>query len=43
MMAKTNAALTRLARRARSYISVLTDLDHGGVSAGFAFVGDIDC
>ncbi len=40
-MAKTNAALTRLAKRGLPYISVLTDPTMGGVSAGFAFVGDI--
>ncbi len=40
-MAKTNAALTRLAKRGLPYISVLTDPTMGGVSAGFAFVGDV--
>lgn len=40
-MAKTNAALTRLAKKGLPYISVLTDPTMGGVSAGFAFVGDI--
>ena len=40
-MAKTNAALTRLAEHGLPYISVLTDPTMGGVSAGFAFVGDI--
>jgi acetyl-CoA carboxylase carboxyl transferase subunit beta len=40
-MAKTNAALTRLARAKLPYISVLTDPTMGGVSASFAFVGDI--
>jgi acetyl-CoA carboxylase carboxyl transferase subunit beta len=40
-MAKTNAALTRLAKKDLPYISVLTDPTMGGVSAGFAFVGDI--
>ncbi|MFM2058109.1 MAG: hypothetical protein RLY71_2494 [Pseudomonadota bacterium] len=40
-MAKTNAALTRLAKAKLPYISVLTDPTMGGVSAGFAFVGDI--
>jgi hypothetical protein len=39
-MAKTNAALTRLAK-ALPYISVLTDPTMGGVSASFAFVGDV--
>lgn len=40
-MAKTNAALTRLSKKGQPYISVLTDPTMGGVSAGFAFVGDI--
>jgi len=40
-MAKTNAALTRLAKKGLPYISVLTDPTMGGVSAGFAFVGDV--
>lgn len=40
-MAKTNAALTRLAKAKLPYISVLTDPTTGGVSASFAFVGDI--
>ncbi|MCA3238633.1 MAG: acetyl-CoA carboxylase, carboxyltransferase subunit beta [Curvibacter sp.] len=40
-MAKTNAALTRLAKKKLPYISVLTDPTMGGVSAGFAFVGDV--
>ncbi len=40
-MAKTNAALTRLAQKGLPYLSVLTDPTMGGVSAGFAFVGDI--
>jgi len=40
-MAKTNAALTRLAKKGLPYISILTDPTMGGVSAGFAFVGDI--
>lgn len=40
-MAKTNAALTRLAKKKLPYISVLTDPTMGGVSAGFAFVGDM--
>ena len=40
-MAKTNAALTRLAKAKLPYISVLTDPTMGGVSASFAFVGDI--
>jgi acetyl-CoA carboxylase carboxyl transferase subunit beta len=40
-MAKTNAALTLLAKAKLPYISVLTDPTMGGVSASFAFVGDI--
>jgi acetyl-CoA carboxylase carboxyl transferase subunit beta len=40
-MAKTNASLTRLAKAGLPYISVLTDPTMGGVSAGFAFVGDV--
>ena len=40
-MAKTNAALTHLAKAKLPYISVLTDPTMGGVSASFAFVGDM--
>ena len=40
-MAKTNAALTHLAKARLPYISVLTDPTMGGVSASFAFVGDM--
>ncbi len=40
-MAKTNASLTRLAKAKLPYISVLTDPTMGGVSASFAFVGDV--
>ena len=40
-MAKTNAALTRLAKARLPYISVLTDPTTGGVSASFAFMGDL--
>lgn len=40
-MAKTNASLTKLAKRGLPFISVLTDPTMGGVSAGFAFMGDI--
>ncbi|MEK8048093.1 acetyl-CoA carboxylase, carboxyltransferase subunit beta [Ideonella margarita] len=40
-MAKTNASLTRLAKARLPFISVLTDPTMGGVSASFAFVGDI--
>ncbi len=40
-MAKTNAALTLLSKAKLPYISVLTDPTMGGVSASFAFVGDV--
>jgi acetyl-CoA carboxylase carboxyl transferase subunit beta len=40
-MAKTNAALTRLAKAGLPYISVLADPTMGGVSASFAFLGDV--
>ncbi|MEY4766409.1 MAG: hypothetical protein RI907_3082 [Pseudomonadota bacterium] len=40
-MAKTNAALTLLAKARLPYISVLTDPTMGGVSASFAFMGDV--
>ena len=40
-MAKTNAALTQLAKAKLPYVSVLTDPTMGGVSASFAFVGDV--
>jgi acetyl-CoA carboxylase carboxyl transferase subunit beta len=40
-MAKCNAALTLLARAKLPYISILTDPTMGGVSASFAFVGDV--
>ncbi|MGE5451770.1 MAG: acetyl-CoA carboxylase, carboxyltransferase subunit beta [Acidobacteriota bacterium] len=40
-MAKTNAALTRLAKAKLPYISVLCDPTMGGVSASFAFMGDV--
>lgn len=40
-MAKTNAALTRLAKARLPFLSVLTDPTMGGVSASFAFMGDI--
>src|SRR5947208_8706992 len=40
-MAKTNASLTLLAKARLPYISVLTDPTMGGVSASFAFIGDI--
>ena len=40
-MAKTNSALTRLAKARLPYISVLTDPTRGGVAASFAFVGEV--
>ena len=40
-MAKTTAALTQLAQRRLPYLSVLTDPTMGGVSASFAFMGDL--
>ncbi|MDX3893573.1 acetyl-CoA carboxylase, carboxyltransferase subunit beta [Pusillimonas sp.] len=40
-MAKTNAMLTRLAEAGLPFISVLTDPTMGGVSASFAFMGDV--
>lgn len=40
-MAKTNASLTKLAKKGLPFISVLTDPTMGGVSAGFAFMGDL--
>ena len=40
-MAKTTAALTHLSEAGLPYISVLTDPTMGGVSAGFAFLGDV--
>ena len=40
-MAKTNAALTRLSDIGQPFISILTDPTMGGVSASFAFVGDV--
>lgn len=40
-MAKTNAMLTKLAQHGLPFISVLTDPTMGGVSASFAFVGDV--
>jgi acetyl-CoA carboxylase carboxyl transferase subunit beta len=40
-MAKTNAALTHLAQARLPYVSVLTDPTMGGVSASFAFLGDV--
>lgn len=40
-MAKTSAALDKLAKASLPYISILTDPTMGGVSASFAFLGDI--
>ncbi len=40
-MAKTTAALADLAKHRLPYISVLTDPTMGGVSASFAFMGDV--
>ena len=40
-MAKTTAALTLLAEKKLPYISLLTDPTMGGVSASFAFIGDV--
>jgi acetyl-CoA carboxylase carboxyl transferase subunit beta len=40
-MAKTNASLTHLARARLPFISILTDPTMGGVSASFAFMGDV--
>ena len=41
-MAKTSAALTRLAEEGIPFISVLTDPTMGGVSASFAMLGDVN-
>jgi len=40
-MAKTSAALTKLAEKGIPFISVLTDPTMGGVSASFAMLGDL--
>lgn len=40
-MAKTSAILTRLSDKRLPFISVLTDPTMGGVSASFAFLGDV--
>lgn len=40
-MAKTSAALEKLNQNKLPYISILTDPTMGGVSASFAFLGDI--
>jgi len=41
-MAKTSAALNRLAKRSLPYISVMTDPTMGGVSASLATLGDLN-
>jgi acetyl-CoA carboxylase carboxyl transferase subunit beta len=40
-MAKTTAAITRLSERRLPFITLLTDPTMGGVSASFAFMGDV--
>lgn len=40
-MAKTSAMLTQLSKKKLPFISILTDPTMGGVSASFAFMGDI--
>ncbi len=40
-MAKTSAALTRMAEHGLPFVSVLTDPTMGGVSASFAMLGDV--
>jgi acetyl-CoA carboxylase carboxyl transferase subunit beta len=40
-MAKTTAILTRLSQARLPFISILTDPTMGGVSASFAFIGDV--
>ena len=40
-MAKTTAALTRLSEARLPFIAILTDPTMGGVSASFAFLGDV--
>ncbi|TXI10973.1 MAG: acetyl-CoA carboxylase carboxyltransferase subunit beta [Polynucleobacter sp.] len=40
-MAKTNAMLVKLSEARLPYISVLTDPTMGGISASFAFMGDV--
>ncbi len=40
-MAKTNAILTQLSTAKLPYVSILSDPTMGGVSASFAFMGDI--
>ena len=40
-MAKTTAMLTKLSEKKLPFISILTDPTTGGVSASFAFMGDV--
>ncbi|QDF96181.1 acetyl-CoA carboxylase, carboxyltransferase subunit beta [Azoarcus sp. DD4] len=40
-MAKTTAAITQLSQRKLPFITLLTDPTMGGVSASFAFMGDV--
>ncbi len=40
-MAKTTAVLTQLAQRRLPFLTILTDPTMGGVSASFAFMGDV--
>jgi acetyl-CoA carboxylase carboxyl transferase subunit beta len=40
-MAKTTAAITQLSAHRLPFISILTDPTMGGVSASFAFIGDV--
>jgi len=40
-MAKTTAALTKLSDAGLPFVSILTDPTMGGVSASFAFIGDV--
>ena len=40
-MAKTTAALTKLSEAGQPFISIFTDPTMGGVSASFAFIGDV--
>lgn len=40
-MAKTTAAITRLSQKQLPFVTVLTDPTMGGVSASFAFMGDV--
>ncbi len=40
-MAKTTAAVAKLAQQPLPFITLLTDPTMGGVSASFAFVGDV--